>query len=237
MSDAILSAAFSHFPSFSEARVMWDSTSGKSRGYGFASFREKIDAEEAINSMNGKILGGRVIRTNWANHKSLSPTSSSNTSPSQPTFQSISSQTTPTNTTVYVGNITPFTTQQQLHSLFQSFGEMVEVRLHSDRGYAFVSYESHENATMAIMCLNGVPLNGRNIKCSWGKDKASSPISSSPSISNQPSRSNSSMSSPSNSSFLFKQSPLDLFNISSFPIKREFDILQKSTFSPFCRDF
>lgn len=222
---------------------MWDSVSGKSRGYGFASFKDKMDAEAAIACMNGKILGGRSIRTNWANHKSMVSASPSIPHSPQPTFQTISSQTFSTNSTVYVGNITPFTTQNQICSLFRSFGETTEVRLHADRGYAFVSFETHENAAMAIMCLNGVSLNGRNIKCSWGKEKspsASSTSSNSPVLAtqNNPNRTQSPISfNSSSSSFLFKQSPLDLFNLSSFPIKREFDILQKPSFSPFCRNF
>ncbi|KAJ3112927.1 hypothetical protein HDU96_003995 [Phlyctochytrium bullatum] len=49
---------------------MWDPNTGKSRGYGFVAFREKSDAEQAINTMNSEWLGSRPIRVNWANQKS-----------------------------------------------------------------------------------------------------------------------------------------------------------------------
>ena len=39
VNDEVLSKAFGAFGSISEARVMWDMNTGKSRGYGFLSFR------------------------------------------------------------------------------------------------------------------------------------------------------------------------------------------------------
>lgn len=39
VNDEVLNKAFGAFGSLSEARVMWDMNSGKSRGYGFLSFR------------------------------------------------------------------------------------------------------------------------------------------------------------------------------------------------------
>ena len=69
VNDAMLRQAFQTFASISEARVMWDVTSGKSRGYGFVAFRDKSDAEQAIATMNGEWLGSRTIRVNWANQR------------------------------------------------------------------------------------------------------------------------------------------------------------------------
>lgn len=70
INDALLLQAFQSFASISEARVMWDISSGKSRGYGFVAFRDKTDAEQAIATMNGEWLGSRTIRVNWANQRS-----------------------------------------------------------------------------------------------------------------------------------------------------------------------
>ena len=68
--------------------------------------------------------------------------------------------------TVYVGNLTPFTTNQDLHPLFSNFGNIVEIRYQQDRGYAFIKYSSHDEAATAILSLNGYVLNGRPLKCS-----------------------------------------------------------------------
>ncbi|TRM61459.1 hypothetical protein BD626DRAFT_570678 [Schizophyllum amplum] len=69
VNDDVLAKAFSAFGTLSDARVMWDMNSGKSRGYGFLAFRDKTDAEQAIATMNGEWLGSRAIRVNWANQK------------------------------------------------------------------------------------------------------------------------------------------------------------------------
>lgn len=69
ITDEILKKAFAAFGSLTDARVMWDVATGKSRGYGFLAFREKVDADQAIAAMNGEWLGSRAIRVNWANQR------------------------------------------------------------------------------------------------------------------------------------------------------------------------
>ncbi|GAB4850021.1 Oligouridylate-binding protein 1B [Ancistrocladus abbreviatus] len=66
VTDAMLFACFSVYPSCSDARVMWDQKTGRSRGFGFVSFRNQQDAQSAINDLTGKWLGSRQIRCNWA---------------------------------------------------------------------------------------------------------------------------------------------------------------------------
>lgn len=75
------------------------------------------------------------------------------------------------NSTVYVGNLIPFVTQADLIPLFQGYGYIVEIRMQSDRGFAFVKLDTHHNAAMAITHLQNQMVHGRGIKCSWGKDK------------------------------------------------------------------
>jgi RNA recognition motif-containing protein len=73
VTDATLFAAFCMYPSCSDARVMWDQRSGRSRGFGFVSFRSQQEAEIAISEMTGKWLGSRPIRCNWATKSSMGP--------------------------------------------------------------------------------------------------------------------------------------------------------------------
>ena len=188
VNDEVLGKAFSAFGTLSDARVMWDMNSGKSRGYGFLAFRDKTDAEQAIATMNGEWLGSRAIRVNWANQKtqggppvgvppsrppaSVGIPSPINFSGGPLSYESVVQQTPAYNSTVYVGNLTPYTTQADLIPLFQSCGYLSEIRMQADRGFAFVKLDTHEHAAMAIVQLQGQMVHGRPIKCSWGKDRA-----------------------------------------------------------------
>jgi len=187
VNDEVLAKAFSAFGTLSDARVMWDMNSGKSRGYGFLAFRDKTDAEQAIATMNGEWLGSRAIRVNWANQKTqgaaatvVSPRPAATGTAPAPinfqggplTYESVVQQTPAYNTTVYVGNLVPYCTQADLIPLFQSIGYLSEIRMQADRGFAFVKLDTHEHAAMAIIQLQGQMVHGRPIKCSWGKDRA-----------------------------------------------------------------
>jgi nucleolysin TIA-1/TIAR len=184
VNDEVLLQAFSAFGSVSEARVMWDMKTGRSRGYGFVAFRERQDAEKALSSMDGEWLGSRAIRCNWANQKgqpSISQQQAMSAMGMTPTtpfghhhfpthgvqsYDMIVQQTPQWQTTCYVGNLTPYTTQNDLIPLFQNFGFVVETRFQADRGFAFVKMDSHENAALAICQLSGYNVNGRPLKCS-----------------------------------------------------------------------
>lgn len=74
-------------------------------------------------------------------------------------------------TTVYLGNIAHFTQQSDLIPLLQNFGFIVDFKFHPERGCAFVKYDSHERAALAIVQLAGFTVNGRPLKCGWGKDR------------------------------------------------------------------
>lgn len=185
VNDEVLYQAFSAFGSISEARVMWDMKTGRSRGYGFVAFRDRDHAEKALSSMDGEWLGSRAIRCNWANQKGqpsisqqqamaamgMSPATSFSGHHQFPaqgiqSYDMIINQTPSWQTTCYVGNLTPYTTQADIVPLFQNFGYVVETRFTSDRGFAFIKMDSHENAAMAICQLSGYQVNGRPLKCS-----------------------------------------------------------------------
>ncbi|KAJ3134709.1 hypothetical protein HK100_003353 [Physocladia obscura] len=145
VNDQLLAKAFSAFGSLSDARVMWDPNSGKSRGYGFVAFKDREDAERAISAMNNEWLGSRPIRVNWANQKSQNPALARQDSQSR--------------------------NELDIAPLFSQFGFIRELRLQSEKGFGFVKLDTHENAAMAIFSLNGYSLHGRQLKCSWGKER------------------------------------------------------------------
>lgn len=74
-------------------------------------------------------------------------------------------------TTVYLGNIAHFTQQSDLIPLLQNFGYIVDFKFHPDKGCAFVKYDTHDRAALAIVQLSGFNVNGRPLKCGWGRSR------------------------------------------------------------------
>jgi len=166
--DRALFNAFSAFGTISsDARVMWDQNTGRSRGYGFVAFRSKEDAQRALTEMNGEWLGNRAIRCNWANQK---------TEQQNVDLSTVLNQTSPTNTTVYVGNLSMEVTDQMLRAIFGDFGAIEEIRVQRDKGFAFLRYTEHDSAAKAILGCHGKVIGQRAVKCSWGKERPTAAV-------------------------------------------------------------
>ena len=67
--DAELSDAFGRFGEITEAKVITDRNTGRSRGFGFITFEDTEAADKAISEMNGTSLDGREITVNEAQDK------------------------------------------------------------------------------------------------------------------------------------------------------------------------
>lgn len=234
VNDEMLSSSFTRkgYKSIIEARVMWDMSTGRSRGYGFVSFRDKSEAEQAIVELNHTTIGSRQIRVNWAEKKQAQSTNGphratmlgspaeipkahldpysayphhaaahhvaaaayqalaasgplSRYAPPPPppppphphpdllSYEVVVRQAPSWQSTIYVGNLSPYTSTAELLPLLQSFGYIVGFKHQPDRGYAFVKYDGHEVATIAILQLSGYPIAGRALKVGWGKSRTS----------------------------------------------------------------
>lgn len=195
VTDSMLFNHFQVYPSCSDARVLWDNKSGRSRGYGFVSFRNKQDAENAINEMSGKWLVSRQIRCNWATknfeeEKQISnnqntvilTNGSSNNEGVLENSKDDSPESNPAYTTVYIGNLAYEVTQAELHRQFHNLGAGVieDVRVQRDKGFGFVRYQTHKEAAAAILLANGKIFYGKSIKCCWGNKPTPPGTSSNP---------------------------------------------------------
>lgn len=56
VNDEVLTRTFNKYPSFQRARVIRDKRTGKSKGFGFVSFREPQDFIRAMKEMDGKFI-------------------------------------------------------------------------------------------------------------------------------------------------------------------------------------
>jgi RNA recognition motif-containing protein len=78
---------------------------------------------------------------------------------------------------VFVGNISFQTTEGDISSLFEPFGEITRVQLMTDRdtgrsrGFAFVEMSNDEEASKAIAALNGKELGGRALNVNEARPK------------------------------------------------------------------
>jgi cold-inducible RNA-binding protein len=76
----------------------------------------------------------------------------------------------PVSNRVYVGNVNFRTTEDGLRSLFSNYGEVISVRMITDRetgryrGFSFVEMASEEQANAAVEALNGTELDERPLK-------------------------------------------------------------------------
>ncbi|KAL6654699.1 hypothetical protein ACP70R_008164 [Stipagrostis hirtigluma subsp. patula] len=181
VTDAALFTFFSGYSTCSDARVMWDQKTGRSRGFGFVSFRNQQDAQDAINDLNGKWLANRQIRCNWATKGANAGEEKQSVDSKVDVTNGLSEggkenanedgpENNPQFTTVYVGNLPHEANSNDVHRFFHSLGagSIEEVRVTRDKGFGFVRFTTHEEAAQAIQIGNGQLIGGRQIKCSWG---------------------------------------------------------------------
>ncbi|MCB1152946.1 MAG: RNA-binding protein [Deltaproteobacteria bacterium] len=67
--DEGLHSAFSKFGEVTEAKVITDRETGRSRGFGFVTFADPAAADSAVSSLNGTELDGRAIKVDVAQDK------------------------------------------------------------------------------------------------------------------------------------------------------------------------
>ncbi|XP_053930558.1 nuclear cap-binding protein subunit 2 isoform X2 [Cuculus canorus] len=75
--------------------------------------------------------------------------------------------------TLYVGNLSFYTTEEQIHELFGKSGDIKKVIMGLDKvkktacGFCFVEYYAREDAENAMRYINGTRLDDRIIRTDW----------------------------------------------------------------------
>jgi RNA recognition motif-containing protein len=269
VTDSMLQETFaSRFPACSSAKVVTDSATGSSKGYGFVRFSDRAQSEEALQMMNGVQIGSRAVRVSpatmrrqdrayhmaqlsqqnhipshlqysmgvdmrgahthdlssrmnggyrganlsqtqtmsnaWLNSRSPSSSitsvgdallhqqqalassmaaaasddgmkdySTSSVTASDVSSMGMSIQSPSENTTVFVGNLDPSVTEEQLEAHFQGLGTIIQIKIPPNRGCGFVKFEARDAAEKAIATMHGSTLAGLRIRLDWGKANAS----------------------------------------------------------------
>ena len=68
--DSQLKSTFAQHGEVTEAKVIMDRDSGRSRGFGFVTFTDAQSAQAAQNALDGSDLDGRAIKVNEAQERS-----------------------------------------------------------------------------------------------------------------------------------------------------------------------
>ncbi|KXX75699.1 RNA-binding post-transcriptional regulator csx1 [Madurella mycetomatis] len=191
----------SRFPSCKSAKIMTDAVTGQSRGYGFVRFSEESDQQRALVEMQGVYCGNRPMRISTATPKTRSHQyghghggnqmmgpvpgqaggpmwgvapyyGQSGFNPMQPMNQF----TDPNNTTVFVGGLSGYVTEDELRSFFQGFGEITYVKIPPGKGCGFVQFVHRHAAEMAINQMQGYPIGNSRVRLSWGRSQNNSGV-------------------------------------------------------------
>ncbi|CAF0866232.1 unnamed protein product [Rotaria sordida] len=78
-----------------------------------------------------------------------------------------------TSTTLYVGNLSFFTTEEQIHELFSRTGDVKRIIMGLDKttktpcGFCFVEYYTRQDAEQAMRYINQTRLDDRIIRTDW----------------------------------------------------------------------
>ena len=187
------------FPSCKSAKIMTDPISGMSRGYGFVRFSDEGDQQRALSEMQGVYCGNRPMRISTATPKNKPGGGGMGGMPGggpggpqmggmggfppqmgQPqmgfynTPQPMNQFTDPNNTTVFVGGLSGYVTEDELRSFFQGFGEITYVKIPPGKGCGFVQFVQRHAAEMAINQMQGYPIGNSRVRLSWGRSQNNS---------------------------------------------------------------
>ncbi|KAF7919422.1 uncharacterized protein EAE98_009262 [Botrytis deweyae] len=192
------------FPSCKSAKIMTDPISGMSRGYGFVRFAEEGDQQRALTEMQGVYCGNRPMRISTATPKNKSGGAGPAGMQMQGggaggmpgamggapgmygmgggppmagyygTPQPMNQFTDPNNTTVFVGGLSGYVTEDELRSFFQGFGEITYVKIPPGKGCGFVQFVQRHAAEMAINQMQGYPIGNSRVRLSWGRSQNNS---------------------------------------------------------------
>jgi RNA recognition motif-containing protein len=190
-----LRAAFEEFGDVTDARVVTDRDTGRSRGFAFVTFENADSAERAVDEMNGAVLDGREIVVREAEDKAPrggerggrggdrggrggdrggrgGGDRGGRGGDRQSTGGNYSG-----GNTLFVGSLSWDTKETQLRDAFEEFGDVSNARVITDRdtgrsrGFAFVTFENADSAERAVREMNGATLDGREIVVNEAKER------------------------------------------------------------------
>ncbi len=133
-----------------KSKVVLDRKTSKGLGYGYISFRKQEDAEKCLKEMNNYVINGHAIIL-----------SMQTTQTQKKTFNEKAN--------ILLKNLDKDLTQSELHELCSKYGTIMSCKLETypdgaSRCFAYVQFETEEEATAATEQLNGTEVKGKKIE-------------------------------------------------------------------------
>lgn len=163
-------------------QVIMDPATGRSRGYGFVRFGSEEDRDRALKEMNGVFISTRPVRVSLATSKKPGEMGGAGgSSAPRPAGGSggageyIATGDDPNNTTIFLGNLSPYVTEELLRSTFARFGEIVYTKIPPGKGCGFVQFTDRRTAEYAMSEMQGQYVGSSPVRISWGKTSTKTP--------------------------------------------------------------
>ncbi|KAM5307107.1 polyadenylate-binding protein 1-like [Glossophaga mutica] len=154
MDDEQLKDLFGQFRPILSVKVMVDE-SGKSKGFGFVSFKRHEDAQKAVDEMNGKELNGKQIYVGQAQKKVERRAELKRQFEQKRQDRITRSQ----GVNLYVANLDDDIDDERLRKEFSPFGTITSAKVMMkggrSKGFGFVCFSSPKEARKAATEMNG----------------------------------------------------------------------------------
>ena len=173
--DSLTNLFSQNFP-IRHATVVLDSETKKSKGYGFVTFADVEDAQNAKERFDRSLFEGRKIKVDFAQPRHRQEKEDGSAAPRKKQYerQKLESQQPPK---LIVRNL-PWTVKkpEDLAALFRSYGKVKHVTMPKTRpglsaGFGFVLLRGRKNAQKAIEGVNGKEVEGRTLAVDWAVEK------------------------------------------------------------------
>ncbi|XP_076942127.1 polyadenylate-binding protein RBP47-like [Bidens hawaiensis] len=183
VTDGLLYETFAgRYPSVKSAKVVFDTNTGCSKGYGFVRFGDEGERTRAMTEMNGQYCSSRPMRVSVATPKKP-PTQQQYGQQQYPSqavlltggndsFNAVQYDGDLSNTTIFVGGLDSEVTDDDLRQAFSQCGEILSVKIPVGKGCGFVQFSSRSSAEDAIQNMHGTVVGKQTVRISWGKTPA-----------------------------------------------------------------
>ena len=158
------------------ATIVSDKTTNRSKGFGFITFADIEDAENAQKEFNGVSFDGNNIKIEAARPRHRQKVGDRLGASASAVEAPRKRQLTPLRRLI-IRNL-PWTIRNEEHlgKLLVKYGKVTHLNMPQraaglSAGFGFVTFQDHRNAERALQTLNGEMVNGRTLAVDWAVEK------------------------------------------------------------------